>query len=257
MAASYWRAGDGDPRYLTAHVTILVGVIKMRKPPSSVVAVVLLVSLAVILADWNAFATTPPSLVRLPRARSKGTMSVEEALSRRRSVRTFGRGALSLEGVSQILWAAQGITSERGFRTAPSAGALYPLEVYLVASQVEGLEAGLYRYKPSQHALEMLRAGDLRKDLARAALRQGAISDAAANLVITAVYERTARRYGARAERYVRIEVGHVGQNVYLQVEALELGTVAIGAFHDESVKRLLGVEEDPLYIMPIGKLWR
>ena len=194
------------------------------------------------------------SVLTLPQPQDKSPMSVEEALSRRRSIRDFADKPVSLEDVSQILWAAQGITSERGFRTAPSAGALYPLEVYLVASNVDGLEAGLYRYQPSPHALEMLKSGDLKRDLANAALGQSAIVDGAINLVITAVYERTARKYGERAERYVHIEVGHVGQNVCMQVESLGLGTVTIGAFYDDKVKKALGIDEAPLYIMPIGK---
>ena len=128
---------------------------------------------------------------------------------------------------------------------------------HMVAARVEGLEPGIYRYRPAQHALKLLKAGEFGKDLARAALRQGAISDAAANLVITGIYARTAGKYGPRAKRYVHIEVGHVGQNVYLQAEALGLGTVSIGAFHDDRVKKLLGVDEQPLYIMPIGRRWK
>ena len=210
-------------------------------------------------------------LIPLPAPRHTSATSVEQALSERRSIREFMDEALSLEEVSQLLWAAQGVTEPGeapemwreewgkwmgGVRTAPSAGALYPLEVYLVAGEVDGLQAGLYRYIALEHALEPSAEGDLREALAEAALRQAAITAAPAVVVITAVYQRTAGKYGERATRYVHIEVGAAGQNIYLQAETLGLGTVFIGAFRDEPVQLALGLPTDhgPLAIMPVGR---
>lgn len=196
--------------------------------------------------------------LQLPNPRFKGPLSVEGALLARRSVREFGRDAVVLNEVAQVLWAAQGITdSFPGLRTAPSAGALYPLEVLLLAGDVSGLTPGLYRYRPGEHALRLLSDGDRRAALARAAIGQSWITEAACVLVLTAVYERTAGKYGERGERYVHMEVGHVGQNVYLQARALGLGTTMVGAFRDQEVHRVLGLEADeaPLAILPIGRL--
>ncbi len=183
-------------------------------------------------------------------------MPVETALARRRSVRSFGAQALELSQLGQILWAAQGITGSRwATRTAPSAGALYPLEVYVVAGRVNGLAAGIYHYRPRNHALDRIGTGDRRDDLARAALGQGWMAQAPAILAITGVVARTALKYGRRAERYVFMEAGHAAQNVYLQAQTEGLGTTAVGAFRDTAVRALLGLsdQEDPLYLMPVG----
>jgi SagB-type dehydrogenase family enzyme len=163
---------------------------------------------------------------------------------------------LSLEDVSQILWAAQGITARAGLRTAPSAGALYPLEVYLVAGDVEQLGAGVYLYREDAHELVMTLEGDYRKRLASAALGQTWMQRAPAVIVIAGIYQRSARKYGQRARRYVHIEVGHAAQNVYLQAVARDLGTVIVGAFDDTRVQSVLGLPADhmPLGLMPFGK---
>ena len=150
----------------------------------------------------------------------------------------------------------------RGFRAAPSAGALYPLEVYVVIGKggVVGLEPGIYHYNPHTHALELIKEGDYRDELCAACLGQPWVGKAPVSIVITAIYERTMVKYGKRGIRYVHIEVGHVGQNVYLQAVALGLGTVAVGAFYDEEVRKVLGVSENehPLYVMPVGvPKWR
>jgi len=200
---------------------------------------------------------SPDNEITLPAPALKGKLSVEEALHRRRSVRDYTQGALSLAQVSQLLWAAQGITQRaEGLRTAPSAGATYPLEIYLVAGNVNGLAAGIYRYIPARHALLRTAEGDVRAKLRDASLGQPWVREAPATLAIAAVYARTASRYGGRAQRYVDIEVGHAGENVYLQAESLGLGTVAVGAFNDGEVKKVLGLkkEEAPLYLMPVGK---
>lgn len=173
--------------------------------------------------------------ILLPMPELEGRMSVEEAIATRRSIRSYERVPLKIKQVAQILWAAQGITDpRREFRATPSAGATYPLNVYLVVGE-----------DASSHSLIILRQGDVREELARAALEQPWVKEALISLVITAVYERTTSRYGSRGIRYVRIEVGHVGQNVYLQAVALGLGTVAVGAFYDDEVRVVLGVGED------------
>ncbi len=184
-------------------------------------------------------------------------VSLMDSLSERRSVRDYSDEKLTLTELAALLWSAQGITEkQRGYRTAPSAGATYPMEVYLVVENVEELSPGLYRYSPDEHTLEQIKEGHFNEDLKNTALGQDPIGDASVNLVITAVYERVMNRYGERGERYAKIEAGHISQNIYLSCSALELGTVAIGAFNDEQVIELLQLQEGeyPLYIMPVGK---
>lgn len=208
------------------------------------------------LSEEKAMPIKNKETIFLPQPKTSGEISLEEVILKRRSKRSFTSQKLTLSQISQVLWAAQGITDDkRGFRSAPSAGALYPLEIYLVVAQdgVENLEAGVYHFDPEEHSLERVLKEDLRQELAEAGLGQSAISQAPISLVITAVYERITKKYGQRGRRYVHMEVGHVGQNIYLQVEALGLGTVVIGAFNDQQVKQILGIEEEPLYIMPIG----
>jgi SagB-type dehydrogenase family enzyme len=158
--------------------------------------------------------------------------------------------------VAQLAWAAQGVTETRGRRTAPSAGALYPLELLVVAGSVEGLEPGVYRYRPSGHSLLELTRGDVRAALAAAALGQEWMADAPCVLVLGAVYERTTGKYGARGERYVHIEVGLAAQNTQLQATALGLGSVVVGAFDDGRVRTRLGLgsDERPLALLPVGR---
>ena len=192
----------------------------------------------------------------LPQPSLEGSVSLEHVLAHRRSIRRFDPSPISLAAISQLLWAAQGTTDERGFRTAPSAGALFPLEVYLVAGAVSGLTPGIYHYEPGPHRLMQISTGEIREQLARAAYEQNWIAAAPAVLVLVANYDRTARKYGSRGARYVQMEAGHAAQNVYLQSEALELGTCVVGAFREESVKKLLGLSADlePLGLMPMGK---
>ncbi|MDP2208123.1 MAG: SagB/ThcOx family dehydrogenase [Bacteroidota bacterium] len=195
------------------------------------------------------------AFIPLPKPQTTGEISLEETLNKRRTVRSFSKKPISLSELGQLLWAGQGVTSPEGFRTAPSAGALYPLEVFIVAGNVSGLESGIYRYKPQNHSLAKIISGDKRKDLASAALGQQQIETAAANIIITAIVKRTSSKYGSRAERYVNMEVGHTAQNILLQVQSLGLGACPIGAFHDEKVKKLLQLkEEEPLYILTVGK---
>ena len=200
---------------------------------------------------------TVPSMIRLPAPSSSGSPSVEEALAGRRSVREYAAAALTIEQLSQLLWSAQGITERSdGLRSAPSAGALYPLEVYVAAEQVDGLAIGVYRYVPRQHGLQVVVDRSVRGQLSRDAFSQSAVADAPATLAFAAVFSRTTQKYGERGRRYVYMEVGHAAENVYLQATALGLGTVAIGAFDDGSAKRTLGMrgDEEPLYLMPVGR---
>lgn len=194
--------------------------------------------------------------IKLPEPRYEGETSIEEALARRRSIRAYSGDNLTREEVSQLLWAAQGITASWGGRTAPSAGALYPLELYVVVGDVEGIDKGVYRYSPEEHELEKVRDGDIRTELADAALGQECVRDAAIDLVFAAVYERTTAKYKERGIQYVHLEAGHAAQNVYLQAVSLDLGTVTIGAFVDSEVKKIMniGEQEDPLYILPVGR---
>lgn len=199
---------------------------------------------------------TPTEAIRLPEPRHDSATSVEKALLQRRSIRNYAAKSLNLAEVSQLLWAAQGITDRNeGLRTAPSAGALYPLEVYVAAGNVQGLAPGLYRYRPAAHDLQKTADGDLRQALGSATPGQDCVEEGAAVFVISAVFERTARKYGERAGRYVHMEVGHAAQNLYLQATALNLGTVVVGAFRDEAVKRVMNLpaEEEPLYLIPVG----
>jgi SagB-type dehydrogenase family enzyme len=195
-------------------------------------------------------------VVRLPEPRDRSEVSVEEALRRRRSVRHLSRAPVGLSEVGQLLWAAQGITGPEGSRTAPSAGALYPLEVYLVAGRVEGLAVGVYRYDPREHLIRLMSARDCQDRLSRAALGQSWVGNASAVLVVAALYRRTTVKYRTRGHRYVHIEVGHACQNVYLQAEALGLATVVVGAFGDEAVASALGLDDErvPLALMPVGR---
>ena len=199
---------------------------------------------------------TPSKPIPLPEPRYAGDVSVEQALRQRRSVRSYKDDPLDMSEISQILWSAQGITSARGFRTAPSAGALYPLELYVIAGNVKNLPAAIYKYTPRDHALLEIVSGDRRSDLSRAALRQGAIRKAPAVILFCAVYERTTGKYGQRGFRYVHMEVGHAAQNACLQAIALGLHTAVIGAFRDAEVKAIanLPANEQPLYFVPVGR---
>ena len=201
---------------------------------------------------------TKEAPIKLPSPNPQGKTSVEAAISKRRSVRRFRAQPLSLAQLSQLLWSAQGITGSGGRRAVPSAGATYPLEIFVVvgAHGIENLAAGLYHYQVDNHSLSLHLSGDLRQKLADAALGQSLIANCPVVIVVCALHPRTAYRYGRRGERYVHMEVGHVGQNLSLQAVALGLATVMIGAFEDEEVSKALKIEEQikPLYIIPVGE---
>jgi SagB-type dehydrogenase family enzyme len=202
----------------------------------------------------------------LPSPKTADSVSVEEALTKRRSYRHFQKRELSAEQLSQILWAAYGITKpvpdrpllRGGLRTAPSAGALYPFEMYVVVGNVTGIEPGLYKYLSQEHKLVRAIDKDIREALSAAALGQMMVRDAPVTVVYCAVFSRMTQKYGERGrERYVCMDLGHSAQNIYLQAEALHLGTCGVGAFKDSSVSALLQLptEEEPLYLMPVGYL--
>jgi SagB-type dehydrogenase family enzyme len=192
----------------------------------------------------------------MPVPRHDGTVSVEHALQNRRSVRRFKNEPLTLSELSQLLWAAQGITTPRGFRTAPSAGALFPIEIYVASGNVTDLPAGIYKYNYRDHTLSQNVGSDKRNELSQAALNQASIAKVPVVLLFCAVYERVTRTYGQRGIQYVFMEIGHAAQNVCLQAVALGLGTVVIGAFRDNEVKLIanLAADEEPTYFIPVGR---
>ena len=196
--------------------------------------------------------------MNLPKPSLKGEVSVEQAIKHRRTIRAYQSKPLTMEQLSQIFWAAQGITEDRGYkRSAPSGGALYPMDIYAVVGEngVKGLQAGIYHYDPHKHAALLITEGDFRKDVAETALSQMWMARAPLNLVITSEYGRITGKYGTRGERYAMIEAGHIGQNIFLQAEALGLRAGIVGAFHDKNVNRVMKIKRshEPLLILPVG----
>jgi SagB-type dehydrogenase family enzyme len=194
----------------------------------------------------------------LPEPDHKGSLPVEAAIKQRRTVRAFSSRPLKKEELSQLLYGAQGITEEGGYkRAAPSGGALFPLDIYAVVGEkgVEGLDAGVYHYIPSDHKIEIVATDDRKEQLARASLNQIWMDTAPVNLLITAEYSRISSKYGERGVRYAMIEAGHAGQNIFLQAEALGLKTGIVGAFDDNKVINVLGIpgKHEPLLIIPVG----
>ena len=197
------------------------------------------------------FIKATDKVIQLPKPQLRGGMSIEETLAKRESVRHFTSEELTLSEISQVLWASQGITRNWGGRTAPSAGALYPLELYLA------LKEGLFHYVPRNHQLSRLSDQNLIGDLASAALDQQCIRESPAVVIITGVFERIERKYGKRGERYVKVEAGHAAQNILLQSVSLGLGAVPVGAFYDNRIQKLLNIPEnhEPLYLIPLGHI--
>ena len=188
--------------------------------------------------------------IDLPAPKRTGARALEEVLAKRRTTRDFGPGTLGRSHIGQLLWAAQGIADQRGQRTCPSAGGLYPLEIYVATRD------GVAHYVPRGHKLETVSTKDVRAALHKASKKQDAIRDAPAIFVITAVPARTRKKYGARTTRYVHMEAGHAAQNLLLQATALGLVGAPVGAFRDRDVQRALGcaMDHEPLYLVPIGR---
>jgi SagB-type dehydrogenase family enzyme len=201
-------------------------------------------------------AELPSREIKLPEPRLGGAVSIEKVLCTRRSVREFSNKPLNLSQIAQLAWAAQGITGAEAHRTAPSAGGLYALELYIVAANVIGLPVGIYKYELLPHEVISLSTGDTRPRLSRSALEQTSILQAPVIFALSAVYERITKKYGERGIRYAHMEAGHAAQNLLLQAVALGLGAVLVGAFDDAKVKRVLGLskQEMPLYLIPVGK---
>lgn len=221
------------------------------------VAAVLTLTGGVVFAQEKA--PKAGDFIVLPKPKYEGKMSVEEAIYKRRSVRNFSALPLKLEEVSQLLWAAGGATADGvtgATRAYPSAGAIYPLEIYLVAGQVEGLDPGVYKYDWIKHSLTLLKEGDVREALSKAAMSQEMVKDAPITIAVTAMLEKIASRYGERgATRYASMDTGHLGENVHLEAASLGLGTVMVGAFMDKELVNVLGVKDQvPLYLMPVGR---
>lgn len=235
-------------------------------------ALVLALGMAAWAGEKHAQTAEQASTVRLPAPSTAGGAPLAQAIAARRSVRAYDGKPVPLAAVSQLLWAAQGVTQPApkapatwnakwgewrgGLRSAPSAGALFPLEVYVLATSVDGLDRGLYRYISAEHALVRAGAASVTaKDLMQAAFMQQDIAQAPLAVIITGVYERTAVKYGDRAPRYVHIEAGAAAENLMLQADALGFGTVYIGAFIDDAVSKTLGLPADqvPLGIIPVG----
>jgi SagB-type dehydrogenase family enzyme len=209
----------------------------------------------------NTYKTYPGAkMIKLPQPNFQG-IPVEEAIKKRRSVRSYSKKALTLPQLSQLLFSAQGITgsvSGFGLRAAPSAGALYPIEVYLVVNNVEALSRGIYHYNVQKHAVELLKEGDFRKEIINAGLWQDTLGEAQVTFVLSAVFERTQRKYKDRSLRYIYMEAGHISQNISLQAVSLGLGSVCVGAFYDEQVNRLIGLDgtaESAIYLQAVGTL--
>jgi SagB-type dehydrogenase family enzyme len=198
----------------------------------------------------------PSKEIKLPAARLDSAISIEKVLWTRRSVREFSKDPLELSQLAQLAWATQGVTGPEGHRTAPSAGGLYALEFYVIAANVTGLPAGIYKYELLTHGLTSLIEGDMRQQLSRAALEQSSILQGSAIFALSAVYQRISVKYGDRGIRYAHMEAGHAAQNLLLQTVALDLGAVLVGAFDDAKVRRVLKLskQEAPLYLIPVGK---
>ncbi len=188
-------------------------------------------------------------IVTLPKPNLDGSISLGKIVAARRSWRDFRHRPLTLEQIGQLAWSAQGQDTKSKYRTTPSAGATYPLELFVVTEQ------GVFSYLPSKHALERLMNQDVRSALASAAWGQEFIEAAPLTLVFAAEFDRTTRRYGQRGIRYVYMEAGHAAQNVHLQAEALGLGSVAVGAFDDASVSKVLSLPKnlEPVYMVVVG----
>lgn len=199
-----------------------------------------------------------PEKIKLPKPEYKGLV-LEDAIIRRRSRRNYGKRPLTLAELSQLLYAAQGITGQsqgRQLRSTPSAGALYPLEIYSVVNNIAGLKPGIYHYGIRQHTLEQVKLGDFRRQLTKACLDQEMAGDAQVTFILCSIMGRVCYKYGERGYRYALIEAGHIGQNIYLEATSLGLGVVAMGAFYDDDLNKLLGIDgenEAAVYTLAVG----
>jgi len=208
--------------------------------------------------DKTAAELAPDSseVIKLPEPRYDSEVSLEESLLNRRSTRSYSDESVTLQEVSQLLWAAQGITDDSGHRTAPSAVALYPLTIYVVAGNVPEIMDGVYTYEPEEHSIKRIIDGDIRKELATAAMGQASVRQGVVSFIVTVDYSIVMSRFGDKGERFGTLEAGHVAQNLCLQATALDLGLVTAGAIYDDQVADVLNLPENltPLYVIPVGR---
>ena len=213
-----------------------------------------------ILISFIVFVTVPfrissqEKVINLKKPSFKSSVSVEEALKARRSVRDYSNKPLTLDEISQLLWAGQGITNKRGFRTNPSAGAAFPMELYLATHNVTGIAPGLYHYSPQKETLSLVKEGSLRDQISGTEIYQKNVGKSAAVIIISGDFKRMAERHGIHNFRFVSMEAGSIFQSIGLQAQTLNLGTVVVGAFKEYELKKILGIKEDPLVIMPLGR---
>lgn len=195
--------------------------------------------------------------MQLPKPEIKGSVSIEEVLQARRSIRSYSDAPLNLTEISQLLWSAYGVTSPKGLRTAPSAKELYPLELYIVSGEVNGLPPGVYKYLPGSHSIEKLGGTDIRPELFETTFDQASVREGRAVIVFAAVYSRTKAEFGDAGRDLTHMDLGHSAQNLHLQAVSLNIGTVVIAAFRPDDARKVLGLADDevPLYLMPLGKL--
>lgn len=219
------------------------------------VCCVVMVSSMAWAGEWGTSLPAESSLVALPEPDKAGGKTLREVMATRRSVRHFTEEAVSLQELSQLLWAAQGVTNERGWRTVPSAGAKRPIELYIVADRVEGLEPGLYHYRPDEHRLGLVRSLATSVELQATCRNQASVGRAAMNVVVVGVVWRVEEKYGPeRSERYVVVEGGAVLEHLSLEAHALGLGSVIIGGFSDDEVQGYVNTDAMPIGVLPIGR---
>lgn len=209
----------------------------------------------VVLILFSANCLADDMIIKLPKPELQSEISIEEALSTRRSRRSYTEEPLTIRQLSQILWAGQGITEEPYFRTAPSAGALYPIDLYIAVNNVTEVEGGLYRYIPEEHYLHQIDSTSYQAKIYSSGLWQEALKSPPVTILLVADYEVITPKYGNRGIRYTFLEAGHIAQNIYLQCESLGLGTVAIGAFDEQGLQQELPVKNNIIYLLPVGRV--
>lgn len=220
-----------------------------------------LIICAVLMTNFNAAAeekALTDKAIKLPEPKTTGVLSVEEAIAFRRTRRTFAAKPLSMPDLSQVLWAAQGITEKRWkHRAAPSGGALFPIDLHIVVRKdgVKTLPAGIYKYIPDGHYLQTRSEGDVNTKLRDVGYSQTFFADSPICLILVAEPKRSTWKYGERGYRYIYMEAGHIAENIQLIGESLGFSVGLVGAFKDESVAELLNLKKDesPLYIIPVG----
>ena len=195
-------------------------------------------------------------IIMLPEPQRISNFSLEEALQKRRSRRNYSGEPISLEQLSQLLWSAYGITKEPFYKTVPSAGACYPMTIYVSVVKVKGLKSGFYQYIPKEHQLELISTDNFTDQIYTCGYNQGCLRNQAITILMSADFDKITTRYGKRAYRYTYMEAGHISQNIYLQTESLDLATVAVGAYDEETLNKILPIpnKEDIIYLMPVGK---